>query len=264
MDINIILSESSNGLTADGMITLGLGIITLFISLVTIRITKKQFADDKRISIKPYFNCEIEPIDTDSNFKEAINKTQTFKWSHRITLKKKESNSKLNAYPFKLILNNIGLGHAIDCEILGIKGNITENSNKNKFLGVIQVNTEIALVINLGYFIESKYQGFVNTYFNTIEAFEVEKEKVANESLEKIYIDLKYTDVLGNIYIKTICLGFEIKLNHIVSFNYTEGITGALCNSVSKEFKVLKEEGIERLITNSKSKSIMKKYTKKR
>lgn len=251
-------------ITPDGLINLIIGLITFSISIWTIRVTKKQFKEEKRIGIKPYFNCEIEELDTSSSFKESIKETQTLQWNHYITLL--NGKDKLNTYQFKLILNNIGLGHAIDCQVLGIRGNITKNSNRSIFLGAVQVNKDIQLWLNLQYCIKNKYEKLFDTYYNTFDEFKLVQEHVKKETLEKIYIDLKYIDVFGNIYIKTICIGFNVKLNYFIrcSLNPNKLTNGVKCNSVTKEITIIKEESIESHISNSKLKSIIRRYSKKR
>lgn len=246
MYINIIISKALDGLTWDGILTLFTSLIAIFISVRAIKQAEYQFKESKRLDIKPYFNCKVEPLDFSSfkNFEELNNDLHNLKWNqYFISTRNTFNEGHSEDFKTKLILNNIGLGHAIDCKIMSITGMIEEKAYEYH-IGEIQTNDSIQIGLNFKYFIEEKIKKIVGRSFDSIEEFEIFNESIKQETTEKIYINLKYIDLLENEYKKTICIAFCCGL--IMSANiYDKEIRNIKCTDICREVKFVSKESKE-------------------
>lgn len=251
MDINIIVRESSNGLTADGMITLGLGIITLFISLVTIRITKKQFSDDKRLTIKPYLNCEKEELIKESSLNKQVQNIKCYE--HIIFMYGNVYGHMVGEddYQFRLNVHNVGLGHAINCKITQVYTKNNEDDFKviglKKFLGPIKVTDNLEIDFNIKHTISNEHLELIGTGYNSFDEYLELNKKVYQESVKDIYMDIKYSDVLFNEYMVTIHFKF---CNYI---DYKSSLEDSKIVGIGTTLSICYEDSEEKLIKLNKN-----------
>lgn len=249
MDINIIVSEASNGITADGIIGLFTSLIAIVISIWTMRQTSKQFKYDKRLSIKPYLNYEKEELIKGRPLsRDLAEQLQNLKGYETITFLYKGIFGSWfgeDHYQFKLILHNIGLGHAIKCNIDRV---YMKNNEENfsimypkNFLGSIEVKEKIELIFNINYSISSEHSKLIGTYFKSFDDYVGPNKKVCTESTKDIYMDIKYYDVLFNEYMTTI---------HFKFFNYletTNKFVDIKIDDIGTSFSICYEDSTEKL-----------------
>lgn len=250
MDINIIVEGTSNGLTLDGIIGLATSTIAIFISIWTMKQTSKQFKEDKRLSIKPYLNYEkkelIEGGQLASNLAKQLQELKGYESINFLYKGIWGNYLGEEYYQFRLILHNIGLGHAIKCTIDRV---YTKNNEENfrifypkKFLGSIELKEKLELKFNIRYSINTEHSKLIGTCFKSFEEYGEVNSKVYEESIKDIYMDIKYYDVLFNEYITTIHFKFA---NYLDNNNKLIDIT---IDDIGTEFSICYEDSEDKLI----------------
>lgn len=254
MDINIIVEEASNGLTLDGVLGLLTSVIAICISIWTMRQTSKQFKEDKRLAIKPYLNYEKKELIEGGQLAENLAKQlQNSKGFEKIIFFYNNmwgSHPGENYYQFRLTLHNIGLGHAIKCQIDRV---YTKNNEEKfyifypqKFLGSIELKEKLELKFNIRYSINTEHSELIGTYFKSFEEYYEVNRKVYEESVKDIYMDIKYYDVLFNEYLTTINFKFA---NYLDNNNELSNIT---IDDIGTEFSICYECSEDKLIKLNK------------
>lgn len=215
----------------DNWITLLSALIGLVGVYLTIQFTRSQFNEDKMVGIKPHLNliCKnnfcwgdyIVESDIDSNF-YADNTYHIFRKMNFGT------DQSISFFYIELIIENIGLGHALNFRIIDIYGENTQVSIMEN-LSIVKKESELKILLEVEKYVKTEFISLLDQANNDdlekdklfMDMFSsgvifhqypkdskdlTVKDKLKNQSKEKIYIDVEYNDLLKNKYKKTFCI----------------------------------------------------------
>lgn len=245
----------------DNWITLLSSLIGLVGVYLTIQFTRNQFNEDKRIGIKPHLNLIIK--NTHCSGEYIVQKDIDIEYGdydiysvHRERIIGNEES--ISFFSIDLSIENIGLGHALNYKILNIYGKnidpyimenlsiIKKESESNILLEIHKhVTTEfISLLDKINNDAEEKQNILIdsiveNTPFQKIYKNPTVRQVLKDDSKEKIYIDIEYSDLLTNRYKKTFCLElyFDLAMNN-QDYNYLLEGKAKVLNEKNKEIKL--------------------------
>lgn len=207
--------------SSDGWLSF-LGALSGFaVIYITIKHEKKQFNEDKRISVKPYLNIILEGTKS------------TERYSNIGVISINYNNMNINLYENKvinLVITNLGLGHCLRCEVIEIKLNGIKLNEDASYIGNIGVNEsrkgELMIVFWFGDILENLKSKYIDKQLGSPEKC---KEKINKSSLNTVELIMKYKDILGNEYKKNIVLNvnadFKLEFDEQfriknISYNY--------------------------------------------
>lgn len=187
---------------ADGWISL-LGSVLSFVGIfITIDYTKKQFKEDKRISIKPYLDITLK-------CPKNIGIIET------ITINKLE---KLNLYDERNIgieITNLGQGTCLECKVIEIRLNGKKNNDESIYIGNIKTDENILRDITCITWYGDILEKIKNKYIgkNIEGGYDEFKSRMSRDTLNVIELQFEYKDVFDNKYNKTIAIETFIVFN---------------------------------------------------
>lgn len=189
-------TESADQLSFIGSL-LG-GILSFAGVWLTIIYTRKQFKDDKRISVKPYLDIKLKNLSnsTDSFAFIAINKLKN-----------------LNLYEESFIgieLSNLGQGNCLECKLIAIRIDGRKVNNGVNVGSVRATDDSISRKIT--------FKTYYGDILNEVKEKFIEKnikdyEDTYNSLLKEVELQFEYKDVLDNKYRKTIVIEVFIKFD---------------------------------------------------
>lgn len=251
----------------------GMELISASIGLLgvywTIQYTRNQFNDDKRMGIKPYLDLSICNEDFANKFtastedKEYKNSYGSYFNSSTYYVDLKSDcfkNGSLGFFYAELDLENIGLGHAIDCKVVGIYGenNITRITED---ISILKKDYKSKIFLVITKVLKNEYVDLLEKFINCEEEKEKVREKfwlnkkfpnnytvldkLKNQSREEIYIDIEYKDMLNNKYKKTFCLElhFYIEKDLFLEKEIIKGTTRVLRTKYKEKLIKRKRRG---------------------
>lgn len=207
-----------------------LGFSTIFIS---IKFSREQFKEDKRISIKPYLDVGLKSMGE----KEVINSIGMVDINY--------DNMKVNKYEqrdINLKISNLGLGNCLRCEVIDIK----RNGKKLKdydigYIGNIKVdegkNNKFTILYWYGDILDKLRGEYIGKEFSSSKEI---NERLRKEFLNTLEFVLRYRDVLGNIYDKTIVIDIFIDIQ--IKENELFNIEDIMFNNIMIEHNEKKDE----------------------
>ncbi|GAA0103328.1 hypothetical protein UT300012_40450 [Paraclostridium bifermentans] len=182
------------------------GILSFAGVWLTIIYTKKQFKDDKRISVKPYLDIKLKNLSNSTNSFDliAINKLNN-----------------LNLYEESFIgieLSNLGQGNCLECKLISIRidGRKVNNGLNIGSIGVTDgsILREITFITWYGDILtEINEKQIDKRVKNCPDEFEYCTYKYP---LNKIEMEFEYKDVLDNKYSKNIVIDVFIIFNIVL------------------------------------------------
>lgn len=163
-----------------------------------INLIKGQFYEDKRINVKPFLKVKVYDDYNTGKFNEivALNKEKAIKV-------KDKKDEELRKNSILLNIDNIGLGPAINIKVYKInidKGFDVNLEGIDNNISSISTGSNGCLEIYLEYLEDIDYLSKFT--FSTEE----EAIKKFKESDFKIYLNIEFEDILGNLYEKEICI----------------------------------------------------------
>lgn len=184
------------------------GILSFAGVWITIRYTRKQFKDDKRISVKPYLDIKLNYFNIDKSILSfgnfSINKLKDNKYKHDY-----------EEEDILIEINNLGQGHCLECKLVKI---IIDNKNINDeygYIGNLTVNENILRKIKFktyyGDIVEKIKKKYIDK--NIDDCPEEFKQFTYNHLLKEVELQFEYKDVLDNKYRKTIVIEVFIKFD---------------------------------------------------
>lgn len=191
---------------------------------LTIKYARKQFRDEKRMQIRPYLNFFIKSNAVEKNFSEIIleRTKKIFNGTMYIEDIRSDINTKM-LMDISLKIENLGLGHAINCKITDVKSNKRSLYVRNKSsLGNIKNNekefTKLDFTLEL---MDIDILG-ENINFNVLDLNNLDKlEKLVHDKFsEEILITIEYEDILYNKYSYILCINIGVFLKELVSLSY--------------------------------------------
>ena len=242
----------------DNWISILCALIGLLGVYYTIQFTRNQFKDDKRIGIKPYLDlrlkdkfCVISKGDTSNLDSKYFNEHLNF-------IRLSNYNSMLSIFYIELDIENIGLGHALNCKVVDIYGeNRTSEISENLIVLKQEEKSKIWLYVE-----KIKKKEYIELFEKAYECYVEElviieeqlnngeliqgtetsdtiNEELKSISKEEIYIDIEYNDMLDNKYKKTFCIELYYYVDMTFSICRLNGDVRVL-NEKSKDFQIKK------------------------
>lgn len=227
--------------SADGWLSFLGALLGFAIIFITIKHEKKQFNEDKRISVKPYLNM--------TNIAEI---TQENLLPHNVIFINGDGFNKEGLKRFdlkiKIEFENIGVGNALDCRILAITSTYKPCKviGENIVLGVISTNKNKEIHLKIIYYDDEDIENKIHSKESSNITQEIH-EYIRKETSREIKILLEYKDILNNWYEKEFIL--ECWLDANITFNYTK-IESV---DIIPNAKIRSEKFKEKYIENKKS-----------
>lgn len=129
---------------------------------------------------------------------------------------------------------------------MSITGRIQEKDYEYQ-IGEMPTNDSIQIGLNFKCFMEENIKKTVGRNFDSIEEFENFNKRLNEETTEKVYINLKYIDLLDNKYKKTICIAFCWRLVMSGNIDY-KGIKNIKCTDICRDVKFVSKESKEEVL----------------
>lgn len=188
----------------DGWLSFLMGLLGFISIFISIQFNKEQFREDKRIGIKPYLDITLENVGT-------------VRYSSIGIIPINYDNMNINLYENKivnLVITNLGLGNCLRCEVIEIKLNGIKLNEDASYIGNIRVNesrkSELIIAFWFGDILENLKSKYVDKQLRSPEKC---KEKINKLTLNTVELIMKYKDILGNEYKKSIVLIVNVDFN---------------------------------------------------
>ncbi|MEF9991338.1 MAG: hypothetical protein RR657_01620 [Peptostreptococcaceae bacterium] len=190
-------------ITADGWISF-IGSILSFVGVfITISCAKKQFKDDKKISVKPYLDMKLKNDEQDLDFIDSI------------TINKFKSRNGLDRQNINVEITNLGQGNCLECKLIEIKLNGNKVNNEVRYIGNIETNKNILSGITFKTWYEDILQEIREKYIGKdIKDCPDDFKSFSHRCfLKEIELKFEYKDILENKYSKKIVIETYIYFN---------------------------------------------------
>lgn len=222
----------------DNWITLLSALIGLGGAYLTIQFTRNQFNEDKRIGIKPHLNLICKDVScwgdyiVESDIDDKFHTDNPYHLFRKMNFGNDES---FSIFYIALAIENIGLGHALNFRIINIYGENTQISIMEN-LSIVKKENELKILLEVEKYVQTKFISLLDQANNNkleknkllLDIFSpgilfqehpkdskdlTVRDKLINQSKEKIYIDVEYDDLLKNKYRKTFCIELYFDLD---------------------------------------------------
>lgn len=205
-------------ISVDGYVSIICSCITLIGTYITVKFAKSQVKEDKRISVKPFLYFRLGKMKGFYEAKEEELNKDYNNPTNDIYLScldyKKGDIGKIYVLNFKLEIENLGLGRAINCKIIKIYNKkymknymrfnkLTSNHNVN-----ISVDEYKHINFNLVYELDNEKLQIIGKEINLDDFHKIREELIDNS--KTIYIDIIYKDLLNNKYLGTLPIKFGL------------------------------------------------------
>lgn len=225
----------------DNWITLFSALIGLGGVYLTIQFTRSQFNEDKRVGIKPHLNLICKDVSCWGDYiveSDIDDKFYTDNLYHLFRKMNFGNDESFSIFYIALAIENIGLGHALNFRIINIYGENTQISIMEN-LSIVKKENELNIFLEAEKYVTTEFINLLDQannddlerkklftdIFASGSIFQkypkdyndlTVKDKLRNQSKEKIYIDVEYNDLLKNKYKKTFCieLSFDLALKN--------------------------------------------------
>lgn len=189
--------------------------------ILTILYTKISLKEEKRLEVKPYIYFKEIQYSEEYDIEYIKGNTLTYLWNDTVNIYYPGETHIKGEKSFYFKLDNIGLGHMVDCELLGITS--PEDGyyylGIKEYIGTIRKGESIEkFKLGVSYHISDKEVLNLNkTYSLGIDAasdsesFTDANEFIRKNTLKEIVIEFEYKDILSNKYKKAICLNFYLE-----------------------------------------------------
>ena len=241
----------------DNWITILCSFMGLLGVYLTIQFTRNQFREEKRIGIKPHLDLKLKDklclgadLTLDKNVNEKFCNNEETYYVDKIM---KDGDILVSFFYIELDLENIGLGHALNCEIVDIYGEDLESKIKEN-LKTLKKESKSKMWLIVYKYITQEDINLIDKVKNDFSQEEkilmkmltfkandkpTIKDKLKTNSAENIYIHIEYNDLLGNKYKKIFCLElyFDLYMDAIRDEYLLDGKVKVL-DEKNREYKI--------------------------